>query len=110
MCAALLDLLWLSLYVTLMRLLGYRIRRVRAARATPPAAHPRTQVQPSAPARPRRTHRYIDREMCLGLLARIDRAVTPASTQPSAVPAAAPAGNPPLPRAASRPQTAPPSG
>jgi hypothetical protein len=94
MRAALLDLLWLMLYVTVMRLLGYRIRRAPSPRATARTALASTPI-PAAPAKPRRTHRYIDRQMCLDLLAGINSAVTPAT--PPATPQAAKPPRPPAP-------------
>jgi hypothetical protein len=103
LCAALRDLLWLMLYVTLMRLLGYRIRREASLRTAPrrmPAAPPIATALP----KPRQQHRYIDRQMCLELLARINADLAPASVAPSPTLAAA------LPRPIiRRAQAAPPS-
>jgi hypothetical protein len=87
MRAALLDLLWLALYVTVMRMLGYRIRREATRTAPAPRQPAQTNAaQPSAPAKPRRKHRYIDRQMCLDLLASIDRQVAAVAPQQSPAP------------------------
>jgi hypothetical protein len=98
MAAALRRLLRLMLYVTLMRLLGYRIRRDQTRSKSPTA--PGRIVTPTAPLRPRKKHRYLDRQMCLDALADINAAfsaaappTTPAhsSAKPAAPPCAAPA-------------------
>jgi hypothetical protein len=75
---ALCDLLWLAFYVTFMRLLGYRFRRHRPAAPPRRAPIPPPAPRAAAPARPRRKHRYLDREACLAQLARINSACAPA--------------------------------
>jgi hypothetical protein len=83
--AAMLKLIWLTLYVTLMRLLGYRIRRDRTPPAAPAAPASPRPIQ-SAPRRPRQKHRYLDRDMALAMLADINAALTPAGAEPRAIP------------------------
>ena len=104
--AALRSLVWLTLYVTIMRLLGYRIARDPTPRPARPAP---TQAQPPIPphlthANPRRKHRYLDRAMCLNLLSSINQDFTPASPAPAQPAAPTPAPAAPHPRAASPPR------
>jgi hypothetical protein len=49
LCAAMRDLVWLAIYVTVMRLLGYRIRRPVSRRAYP---RPSTRTNAKAPRPP----------------------------------------------------------
>jgi hypothetical protein len=109
--AALLRLLRLALYVALMTLLGYRIRRPRSRRAPLPATLRTLRPQHSAaPPTPPRHHRYLDRDLCLATLAGIDTQVAalfPASAAPpQPVEATTPAARPPI-AASQRPHRAP---
>jgi hypothetical protein len=95
--AALLNLLWLAVYLAVMRLFGYRLsrpaRQAPRAKSPAPAEHPPIQTAPPA-KRPRTAARTIDRAMCLAMFERINAAVAtprpPAAPQPesAAVPAA----------------------
>jgi hypothetical protein len=80
--AALAKLIVLALYLQIMALLGFKLRRIRRpSPASRAAAHPRTR----ASRRPRRTHKYIDRDACLAMLAEANQACTAARpTQPTA--------------------------
>jgi hypothetical protein len=86
--AAIHSLLRLVLFLTVMRLFGYRLSRAprttpRPAAAAPPAPTP-APLQPSTPAAPRRPHRTINRQMCLDMLAGINSAVAATHPQPTA--------------------------
>jgi hypothetical protein len=96
--AALYRLLILATWLTLMRLLGYRLSRNRAkaparTRTHTPAA---TAPTPARAANPRRKHRTIDRQLCVAMLAGINTQF--AAAQPPAI-----AQSPTPRRAASRP-------
>jgi hypothetical protein len=99
LCAAIRKLVWLSIYITIMRLLGYTIPRQAIRAATRPAPAPAPAAAASAePPAPRRPHRHIDRQMCLDLLAGINAEFG----APNAAPApssAAPLGAGPVPHA-----------
>jgi hypothetical protein len=103
---AIFKLLWLSLYVAFMRLLGYRIRRDRAPRAAP-AAPLSPRPANAAPPAPRCQHRYLDRTTALAMLADINAACAPLSSQPPAPAAATPRA--PRARHSIRPAPAPSS-
>jgi hypothetical protein len=90
MGAALCRLLWLATWLTLMRLLGYRLSRHRARPAAPrPARIPVAPASLASPRRKPRKHRSIDRRLCLTMLANINTKVAAAQ---------APAGASPIPR------------
>jgi hypothetical protein len=105
--AALSRLLWLAVYVTVMRLLGYRFRRQRGPRA-PAATRAYTALPtpPAAPAKPRRQHLYLDRQMFLSVLASINTTVRAAN---AAAADAAPPPSAPAPPAAQTPPKAKPA-
>jgi hypothetical protein len=105
---ALRALLRLAFYLATMRLLGYRIRREAAPRAARPS-RPRP-AGPAIPPQPRRKHLYIDRDMCLGVLAGIDAAFAAALPAPvgASTPVAAAKSLPRPPRAIRRPRAAAP--
>jgi hypothetical protein len=98
--AALAKLIVLALYLQIMALLGYKLRRIRHNR---PAPRTTARPQPHAPRRPRRKQKYIDRDACLAMLAEADQACTAARpTQPTAP--AAPIAHPPRRPAAPHPR------
>jgi hypothetical protein len=122
MRTALLDLVWLMFYLTIMRLLGFRLSRQRPR----PNPNPNSNLGPkptpapagvtpsgpvfAAPAKPRCRHRIIDRQMCIEALVRINGAFAPNAEAAPAEPAQA-APCPPVqashPRACSAPWSEP---
>jgi hypothetical protein len=81
--AALMRLVWLYLYVTIMGLFGYRMRRQRNKRTLPanPPAQPRA-TSPAAQKQPRKKHKYLDRDMVLGVFAGINSDLGAAIAKP----------------------------
>jgi hypothetical protein len=83
--AALYRLLVLATWLTLMRLLGYRLSRNRAKAPARTRTHSPAATAPTSAraANPRRKHRTIDRQLCVAMLAGINTQF--AAAQPPAI-------------------------
>jgi nucleoid-associated protein YgaU len=84
--ASLYRLIWLATWLTLMRLLGYRLTRHRV-KSVAPSPTPGPAARLASPRRKHRKHRTIDRQRCIAMLAGINTqfaAQAPADPSPLA--------------------------